>query len=344
MRSFPMFFKTTGRRIIVAGGGEQAAQKCRLLLKSDADIQILANDLDDELAALVKEGRASHTTGVISGDSFKDAPLAFVATGCPAADVCLHDLAKQGGALVNVVDRPALCDITTPSIVDRDPVVVAIGTEGTAPVLARRIKTDIEQMLDPNIGRFAAAVGRMRDMVARYVPQSQRRVFWRQVFDGPIWAGFRSGAERKAMTDLKDAIKSGTEMTSQGALAVIDTSAPSIDLLSLRAVERLQEADEIFYESPEAEAILELARRDAERHILGGAMGGTPWPAHMCVSFVKRSVIAGKRVVWLRNFDETSQEALANIVQDCADYAPEMIGCAHVQSPEKQAFSAPLAN
>lgn len=99
---------------------------------------------------------------------------------------------------MNVVDRPELCDLTTPSIVDRDPVVVAIGTEGNAPVLGRRIKTQIEQMLDPNLGRFAAAAGRLRGMVARHVPQSQRRAFWREVFAGPIWQTFKRGSEREA--------------------------------------------------------------------------------------------------------------------------------------------------
>lgn len=86
--------------------------------------------------------------------------------------------------MVNVVDQPALCDMTTPSLLDREPVVVAIGTEGTAPVLARRIKTQIktqiEQMLDPHLGSFAALAGRLRSAGASGIASRDRRAFWRR--------------------------------------------------------------------------------------------------------------------------------------------------------------------
>ncbi len=310
MQSFPMFIKTTDRHFVVVGDGEQAAQKSRLLMKSDVHIKLLSNDPDDELQAFIKKGRMSQVAGPITPASFEGATLGFIATGSPAADVCIHDIAKQAGVLVNVVDRPALCDITTPSIVDRDPVVVAIGTEGTAPVLARRIKTRVEQMLDPNLGRFAQAAGDLRDMVARYVPQDQRRAFWREIFTGSIWQKFKSGSERQALSDFKTAIRDGANMTSQGAITVIDTSAGAADLISLRAVERLQEADEIFFEDQTDEDILELARRDAERSLLGSAGRAQPWPAHMCISFVKRAAQGGRNVVWLKNCMDTDLDAL----------------------------------
>ncbi|TDL90900.1 precorrin-2 dehydrogenase/sirohydrochlorin ferrochelatase family protein, partial [Meridianimarinicoccus aquatilis] len=186
MHSFPMFIRTTGRRVIIAGGGEQAAQKARLLLKTDARLVLAAPELDTELAAIVTSGRAEHHTGPITAALFETAAMAFVATGCPGFDAALHGLAKAARCPVNVVDQPALCDMTTPSIVDRDPVVVAIGTEGTAPVLGRQIKTQIEQMLTPNLGSLAAFAGRMRDAVAARVPRAARREFWRWVFaDAP---------------------------------------------------------------------------------------------------------------------------------------------------------------
>ena len=159
MKSFPMFIKTTGRRVVIAGGAEQAAQKARLILKTDAEIVILAGALDDELQAMVAQGQARHVPGPIVPGHFAGAAMVFIATGCPATDACLHAIAKAAHVPVNVVDQPALCDITTPSLVDRDPVVVAIGTEGAAPVLARAIKTQVEQLLDPGLGSFAALAG-----------------------------------------------------------------------------------------------------------------------------------------------------------------------------------------
>lgn len=304
MQSFPMFIKTTGRTIVVVGAGEQAAQKCRLLLKSDADILLLGDSPDDELGAMIKQKRIRQQSGPVSVASFKDATVGFIATGSPAADVAIHAIAKDAGLLVNVVDRPELCDLTTPSIVDRDPVVVAIGTEGNAPVLGRRIKTQIEQMLDPNLGRFTASAGRLRDMVARFVPRDQRRTFWREVFSGPIWQNFKRGAEREALQSLKQKIMGEHAEDQMAQVTVVDTAAGAADLISLRAVERLQEADEIFYETPADEAVLELARRDAERHLMGGAGHEVPWPAKICVAFIKRAAKPGRNVVWVKNCAE----------------------------------------
>ena len=101
----------------------------------------------------------------------------------PGSDAALHALAKEGGAVVNVVDQPDLCDAITPSIVDRDPVVVAIGTEGTAPVLARQIKTRMEELLEPRLGDLAALAGRLRDRAAMRLGPRQRRDLWRWVFN-----------------------------------------------------------------------------------------------------------------------------------------------------------------
>ena len=163
MKTFPMFLQMQGRRVIIAGGGEQAAQKCRLILKTEATITMLAPTLDPELADLHGQGRIEWSDAPICASDFTDAALVFIATGCPAADASLHGLAKSVGAVVNVVDQPHLCDAITPSIGDRSPVVVAIGTEGTAPVLARQIKTRDEEMLEPRLGDLAALAGRLRD-------------------------------------------------------------------------------------------------------------------------------------------------------------------------------------
>ena len=128
MKTFPMFLQMAGRRVVIAGCGEQAAQKTRLMLKTEAVIEVLAPQLEPELAELAAQGRVIQRAGPITPASFADTALCFIATGCPGMDAALHDLAKIAGATVNVVDQPELCDAITPSIVDRDPVVVAIGT------------------------------------------------------------------------------------------------------------------------------------------------------------------------------------------------------------------------
>lgn len=325
MQNFPMFIKTTDRTVIVAGTGEQAAQKCRLLVKSEADILLLGEAPEAELHAMEKQGQLRIQGGAITPESFRGATIGFIASGCPAADRCLHDLAKQAGLLVNVVDRPDLCDLITPSIVDRDPVVVAIGTEGNAPVLGRRIKAQVEQMLDPSIGRFTASVGRLRDMVAQYVPQQKRRAFWRDVFAGPDWQLFKRGSEREALASLKSKIMGADDDLQAAQLTVVDTSAGAADLIPLRAVERLQEADEIFYESPDDQDILERARRDAERHLMGGAGHDTPWPAKATISFIRRATKPGCNVVWLKNCAESGAMDLIQEFENASDISFELL-------------------
>lgn len=267
MKTFPMFLKVAGRRIVICGGGEQAAQKCRLALKTEGQIVIASGGrLDDELAGIIAEGRATLHANDVTPSLFRDAALVFIATGCKGADGALHALAKFAGAVVNVVDQPALCDAITPSIVDRDPVVVAIGTEGTAPVLARQIKTRMEELLEPNLGGLAALVGRLRDSAAHRLGPIERRDLWRWVFSASPRADFTAGRERPAAMAIKNAIANGGAPAQDlPGLCIVSTGNGGRDMMTLRSVKRLQEADVIFYNNSFDRSYLEFARRDAER-------------------------------------------------------------------------------
>ena len=305
MKSFPMFIRTTGRRVVIVGGGEQAAQKTRLILKTDAQIVLAAPVLEDELADIVAEGRAAWHQGAITPALFDGAAMGFVATGCPGIDASVHALAREAGCPVNVVDQPDLCDLTTPSIVDRDPVVVAIGTEGTAPVLARQIKTKVEEVLPPSLGGLAAMAGRLRGAVAARIPREGRRAFWRWVFaEAPRQAWIR-GAEREAAVQIKAAIAAGgaPEEKPEGSITLIGAGPGAKDLLTLRAVARLQEADVIFYDRLVDDEVLELARRDAERVFVGKVVGASAWPQERINALIVTEAQKGRRVVRLKSGD-----------------------------------------
>lgn len=300
MKTFPMFLQMQGRRVVIAGGGEQAAQKCRLILKTEAEIVVLAPDLDAELADLNQSGRIIWRAGAIRAGDFANTALVFIATGCKGADASLHALAKAAGAVVNVVDQPALCDALTPSIVDRSPVVVAIGTEGTAPVLARQIKTRLEELLEPRLGDLAAISGRLRDLAAQRLDPRARRDLWRWVFSGPVRRTHAQGGEREAAQMIKDAIHGTGHIPDQkGSLAVVDAGSGPIDLMTLRGVQRLQEADVIYYDEHVNPDILELARRDAERHAITAATPDKAWPKDRIESVIISAALQGKRVVHL---------------------------------------------
>ncbi|PYE84030.1 siroheme synthase CysG [Pseudoroseicyclus aestuarii] len=305
MKSFPMFIRTTGRRVVIAGGAEQAAQKARLIQKTDAEILLAAPDLDPELAHLVASRRATQEAGPLTAATFAGTAMVFVATGCAGADAALHALAKAAGATVNVVDRPELCDITTPAIVDRDPVVVAIGTEGTAPVLARAIKTRLEESLPLNLGGLAAFAGTLRGAVAQRLPAATRRAFWRWVFREEPARLHARGAEREASRLVKDALAEGRvpEGAGRGMISLVGAGPGARDLLTLRAVERLQEADVIFYDRLAGTEALELARRDAERVCVGKTVGASTWPQEQITALIVAEARRGRRVVRLKSGD-----------------------------------------
>ncbi len=304
MKSFPMFIRTTGRRVVVVGGGEQAAQKMRLLLKTDADLVLVARDPDPELAALVASGRVVCTPD-LSADVFTAAVMGFVATGCPGFDAAAHALAQAARCPVNVVDRPDLCDLTTPAIVDRDPVVIAIGSEGTAPVLTREIKTTLETLLPQNLGGLAALAGRLRDAVAQRVPRENRRAFWGWVFRGSPRADWDHGAERAATAAIKAAIAAGAAPNADaaGRISLVGAGPGARDLMTLRAVQRLQDADVIFYDRLVDAGVLELARRDADRVFVGKQVGAHAWPQDRINAVIVAEALKGRRVVRLKSGD-----------------------------------------
>lgn len=301
MKTFPMFLTMTDRRVVILGGGEQATQKCRLMLKTEAVIEVFAPALDVELQSLADTGRITHRTGPITADALRGAPLVFVGTGCPGIDAALHAIAADAGALVNVVDRPDLCDAITPAIVDRDPVVVAIGTEGTAPVLARQIKTALERMLDPRLGDLAALAGRLRDFAARRLAPRQRRDLWRWVFNGPLRAQHAREGDGPVARAIKDVIRTGAVPAAAPApVALVGAGPGASDLITMRGVQRLQEADIIFYDRLVDPGVLELARRDAERVFVGKEPGCHTWPQDKINAVIVAAAKRGQRVVRLK--------------------------------------------
>jgi uroporphyrin-III C-methyltransferase/precorrin-2 dehydrogenase/sirohydrochlorin ferrochelatase len=301
MKFFPMFLRMADRDVVIVGGGETAAQKARLMLKSEARITFVAPELDVELQALVDEKRAFHKTGAITPDIFKGVALTFVGTGCPGIDASIHALVREAGALVNVVDQPHLCEANTPSLVDRDPLVVAIGTEGAAPVLARQIKTHLEQVLEPNLGDLVALGGRLRSAAAQQVHKDKRRAFWRWVYDGNPRRLFARGAGREAAELIKSAIQNGgaPDDAGVGQISLVCVSTTEPDLMTLRAVQRLQEADLIIVSEESFTSILELARRDADRVVVGKDRGTADWRLSDQRKLAQSERDKGARVVWL---------------------------------------------
>ena len=163
MKAFPLFITVADRPLIVFGGGEEAAAKIRLLLKTDARLVAVASEFEPAVADL--DGLTRITQDPLTFDLPANTPFAYAATGDADLDADLARQARAAGVLVCAVDQPDVSDFSTPALVDRDPVVVAIGTEGTAPVLARAVKAQVEFLLEPSLGLIARTAASLRQHV-----------------------------------------------------------------------------------------------------------------------------------------------------------------------------------
>ena len=252
MDAFPAFFPLRGRTVVVAGEGEAAEAKLRLLARSPASVVRLTGDAASDPAA------------------YAGAILAFVASADPAFAAAAAAAVRAARVPLNVVDRPDLCDFTTPSVIDRGEVVAAIGTGGASPMLATLLRHDIEQRLPEGAGRVAALFRRMQDEVRNALPDlSRRRAFLRRALGGPAAAAVQAGDMEAAARLLRADLQAGVE--ARGRLAFLRADGP-VDLLSLRAVRALAAADAVAADPAVADEVLDLARRDAERLTPGQAL------------------------------------------------------------------------
>jgi len=277
MRYFPLFLDLRDRPVLVVGGGEEALNKVRLLLKTEARIRLIAPEIHAELAGYEAKGLLSvdRTADPLSVD-LQGYALVVGTAGDPV-DGALSQRAQALGIPVNVVDRTELCSFITPSIVDRGTVTVAIGTEGAAPVLARRLRARIEALLPARLGALADLIGSRRPRLARSAPDAvQRRRFWEAIVDGPVGATALAGDDAGAAEALDSALQAlethGAPET-EGAVFLVGAGPGDPELLTLKALRVLQDADIIFHDDLVSSDVLNLARRDAERVSVGKRAG-----------------------------------------------------------------------
>jgi precorrin-2 dehydrogenase/sirohydrochlorin ferrochelatase len=269
MNAFPAFFPLAGRTVVIVGEGEAALAKARLFDGSPARIVTLSAVEGAEAAA------------------YAGAVLAFVAAPDPAQAAACAAAARAAHVLVNVVDQPALCDFVTPAVIDRGEVVAAIGTGGTAPLLASLLRGDIEARVPEGTGRIAALLGRMQDEVRAAFPDlARRRAFLRAALSGPAAEAALAGRPDEAEALLRASIARAAPAA--GRLRLLDGSPPA-DLLTLRAARALGEADLLIVDEGVDPAVLALARRDAPR--LGAA--------DIDVFDLSERLAAGWQLVWI---------------------------------------------
>ncbi len=304
MDAFPIFLKIRGRRCVVIGGGEVAVRKVTMLLKAGGDIEVVSPEICPALAELHETKKITHTHAVFESSRLDNACLVVAATDDEAINKAVSQAARQRNIPVNVVDSPELCTFTMPSIVDRSPIVIAISSGGAAPVLARMLRSRIETMVPATYGRLAALAAEFRGKVKqRFSAMQERRIFWEDVFSGPIAEQVLSGQESAAHVALAAALTGETDVKHRGEVYLVGGGPGDPDLLTFRALRLMQQADVAVYDKLVSKEVMELVRRDAELIYVGKARDQHTLPQEEINDLLVRLAKEGKRVLRLKGGD-----------------------------------------
>lgn len=270
MEYFPIFVDIKNRLCLLVGGGEVATRKARLLIKAGARLRVVAPQVTEELRALVAQSHGEwQARAYVTGD-LDNCALAIAATDDEALNARVSTDAKTQRIPVNVVDNPALCTYITPAIIDRSPLVVAVSSGGEAPVLARLLRAKLEAFIPAGYGRLAQLASQWRDKVkARFTHPDSRRRFWESVLQGPAAELALNGQEAAADTLIAAEMAKDQATITQGEVYLVGGGPGDPELLTLRALRLMQQADVVLYDRLVSDGVMELVRRDAERIYVG---------------------------------------------------------------------------
>ncbi|MDX0539420.1 siroheme synthase [Sinorhizobium medicae] len=277
LATLPLFWPLKSKRVLVAGGSDAAAWKAELLsacgaevhvyapraILSDLFLDVLARGAAHELGRFVHHDKAWHA------DAFRDAAIAIADCDEQSEAEAFFHAARTAGVPVNVIDKPAFCEFQFGSIVNRSPVIVAISTDGAAPILAQAIRRRIEALLPPALKHWASIAQAIRDRVnARLSPGAARRIFWERFVDRAFLGKPEQGVEMRLMAEADRQV---TRPSAIGRVTIVGAGPGDAELLTLKAVRALQAADVILFDECIQDEVLELARREARRVPVAGS-------------------------------------------------------------------------
>ena len=263
---FPLFADLDGREVLVVGGGEVAARKIEALLHAGAQVQVHAHALNDMLSQWLAQCRVQRLEGAFDPHWLDQVWLVVAATDDRAFNAALAQEAGARRLLVNVVDDAELSTFQIPAIVDRAPLLLAISSGGAAPMLARRLREQLETQLDHSLGEFAGLFARHRASIRHRLPQlALRRRWFEQVMNGPVPVLLQAGQRESAEQAFLAALDSSADVAAAGSVLLVDAGNGDPGLVTLKALRALNRADVLVCDVQAHPAVVALARRDASQ-------------------------------------------------------------------------------
>ena len=266
MDYFPIFLKLKNQHCLVVGGGDVATRKVQSLLAAEANITLVAMRLTPLLDQWLQEGKISCRHRESTSTDLYGKSLVIAATASSSLNQRIFAEAEVIGVLANAVDDPDYCRFVTPAVIDRSPLVIAISSGGTAPVLSRMLRQQIETLVPAAYGRLARFAGNFRDRVKSSLSSmGARRHFWEEALAGPIADAVLNGNESEAATLFNSELEkqSHGHTRPEGQVSLIGAGPGDPELLTLKALRLIQQADVVLYDNLVSQPVLNLVRRDA---------------------------------------------------------------------------------
>ena len=332
MNTFPLFFKLEDRKVLIVGGGDVALRKADLLSRAGAAITILAPVISDEIQALLSDSKHQLIYENYNNAYMSGARVIIAATDDETLNHQIHADATALNIPVNVVDTPHLCDFIFPAIVDRNPIVIGISSNGKAPVLARLLRARLETLIPQGYGKLAKLAGEFRTEVKAKIPTlTGRRQFWERAFEGKVselmFAGNEIQATEQLQADLDNTaaqIASANEApinptmvaapvvdnatsldatTPVGEVYIVGAGPGDPELLTFKALRLMQQADIVYYDALVSPQVLDLCRRDADKVFVGKKRSNHAVAQLGINELLVNSAKEGRRVVRLKGGD-----------------------------------------
>ena len=301
----PIFLNIAGRPCLVIGGGEVAVRKVKQLLRARGEVHVISPDLCPELQDLSREGQVFHHAEKFHDDVVQNYVLAIAATDDSTVNEQISAIAQKLKIPVNVVDNPYLCSFIMPSVVDRDPVQIAVSTGGASPVLARLLRSRLESLIPSGYGRLASLMQEFRQKARENYPDiQQRRRFWEDIVQGPVAEMLLAGQDKAAKSALENRFDSvATNKNSGGEVYLVGGGPGDPDLLTFRALRLMEQAEVVLYDRLVSPAIVELMRKDAEMIYVGKERDRHALSQKEINALLIKLAKEGKRVLRLKGGD-----------------------------------------
>ena len=303
MDIFPISLKLQQQPCLIVGGGHIAYRKAVLLAKAGAKVDVLAPEIDVNLLQLVQQSQGQYVQDVFSpSTALRHYRLVIAATDNNLVNQQVFAACEAENVLVNSVDDPPHCRFMVPAIIDRSPLVISVASNGTSPVLSRQIRTQLESTIPHGMGKLAEFSGQWRTAVKqKIVNPDERRIFWEELYAGPL--------KEQVFNDNLDAANQSIQQalaewqTPKGEVYLVGAGPGDPELLTLKALRLMQQADVVIYDRLVSAPILELCRRDAEKVYVGKARSNHAVPQEGINALLVKYAQAGKRVCRLKGGD-----------------------------------------